>query len=170
MEVPQEVRDLAEKKLHKLARVLPGITQARVILTPDKHRCAVEVSVHSRHLDLTATEAAAEPAAALGTVMDELTRQAVRHRDKRRPRKGATPRRDPVLAAGDAAPADEGETGPRIVKARRFVAKPMTVEEAADAVASTEYGFLVFRDASTERVSVVYKRKDGNLGLIEPEA
>src|SRR6185436_6759842 len=100
MEVPQEIRELAEKKLRKLSRVLPGITQARVILTPNKHRCSVEVSVHSRHLDLTATEATAEPATALGTVMAELTRQAQRKMGKVRQRKGASPRRDLVLASG----------------------------------------------------------------------
>ena len=48
--------------------------------------------------------------------------------------------------------------------------KPMTVEEAALEVGASADGFLVFRDASTERVSVLYQRKDGNLGLIEPEA
>jgi putative sigma-54 modulation protein len=72
-----------------------------------------------------------------------------------------------------AAPAPAPEAGdgePRVIRSRRFVAKPMTVEEAALRVGSSEYGFLVFRDAETERVNVLYRRSDGNLGLIEPEA
>jgi putative sigma-54 modulation protein len=57
-----------------------------------------------------------------------------------------------------------------VIRNRRFAVKPMTIEEAALEVGASADGVLVFRDASTERVSVLYKRKDGNLGLIEPEA
>jgi len=60
--------------------------------------------------------------------------------------------------------------GPRVIRSRRFAVKPMTIEEAALEVGASADGVLVFRDASTERVKVLYRRKDGNLGLIEPEA
>jgi putative sigma-54 modulation protein len=174
MDVPREVRELADRKLRKLARVLPGITRARVIVTPNKHRYLVEVSVHSPHADLTAAEETPDATASLTTAMDEITRQAQRRLARVRHRKGGTPRRDMLLVAGaaaaaPAAPAEDGP-GPRVIRARRFVAKPMTVEEAAVQVEDSEYGFLVFRDAATERVNVLYRRKDGNLGLIEPEA
>jgi putative sigma-54 modulation protein len=67
-----------------------------------------------------------------------------------------------------APPAEAG--GPRVIRSRRFMVKPMTVDEAILQVGASEEGFLVFRDAATERVNVLYKRRDGNLGLIEPEA
>jgi putative sigma-54 modulation protein len=57
-----------------------------------------------------------------------------------------------------------------VIRTRRFQVKPMTVEEAALEVGQSHDGLVVFRDAVTERVSVLYKRSDGNLGLIEPEA
>ena len=57
-----------------------------------------------------------------------------------------------------------------MIRSRRFVVKPMTVEEAVLEVEGSDEGFLVFREATTERMNVLFKRKDGNLGLIEPEA
>jgi putative sigma-54 modulation protein len=63
---------------------------------------------------------------------------------------------------------DASPPTPRIVNARRYVVKPMTAEEAAMRLSAETDQFLVFRDADTNRVGVLYKRKDGNFGLIEP--
>lgn len=169
-EVSPGVRDFAEKKLRKLHKVLPGITHVHVILTADKHRQIAEVSVHSRNLDLTATEETSDLLTSLGTVMDKLTRQAQRHVGKLRERKRRGPARGTALWSGVMkAGRVEGE-GPRVIRSRRFVVKPITVDEAVLEVGANDDGFLVFRDAATERVNVLYRRKDGNLGLIEPEA
>ena len=58
--------------------------------------------------------------------------------------------------------------GPRIIKTRRYAIKPLAEEEAAQSLAGEENSFLVFRNAETEKIAVIYKRKDGNYGLIEP--
>jgi putative sigma-54 modulation protein len=165
-EVPPEIRRLAERKLQKLARVLPGITRAHVTVTRDKHRQIAEVSIRSKHLDLTAEEASPDLGASLSTVIDKLTRRAQRQVDKRRTRKRGGAERIRLR------PLEEQpvELAPRVIRSRRFPVKPMTLDEAALEVGNSPEGFLVFRDAATERVSVLYKRKDGNLGLIEPEA
>ena len=170
MDVPDEVRRLAERKLRKLAKLLPGITDVHVILTREKRRQGAEVTVHSRRLDLAATEESSDVGLSLSTVMDKLIHQAERRMGKLRERKrrGPSPPAAPGLpAAVAAAPA---EAGPRVIRSRRFAVKPMTVEEAAIEVGASPEGVLVFRDAATERVNVLYRRKDGNLGLIEPEA
>jgi putative sigma-54 modulation protein len=169
-EVPDSVRRLGDRKLRKLARVLRGITDVRVILTADKHRHSAEVTVHSPHFDLAATEESSDISVSLSTVMDKLIRQAERRVGKQRVRKGGarTPSLRTVLPGASGAPGEE--PGPRVIRSRRFAVKPMTIEEAALEVGASADGVLVFRDASTERVSVLYKRKDGNLGLIEPEA
>jgi putative sigma-54 modulation protein len=60
--------------------------------------------------------------------------------------------------------------GPRIVRTSRYAAKPMTVEEAAREVDAARDGLLVFRNATTDTINVLYRRKDGDFGLIEPEA
>jgi putative sigma-54 modulation protein len=166
VEVPTELRKLAERKLSKLARLLPGITRAHVVFALDRHRQVVEVSVHSRHLDLQAREASRDSGASLAAAVDKLTRQVQREVGRRRERG-----RDG--AAREATPPREGRApegaGPRIVRTRRPVGKPMSLEEAAVEVLARDEGFLIFRDPRTERVNVLYRRKDGNLGLIEPE-
>jgi putative sigma-54 modulation protein len=169
-EVSVELRRLAERKLEKLGRVLPGITRAHVILIVDRHGQTAEISVHSRHLDLVARETTADLGASVGAVVDKLTRQAQRQvgRRRERPRPGtrtAAPGKDAApLARAGAEP-----RGVRVIRSRRPSSKPMTVDEAAAEMLVREEGFLVFRDARTERVQVLYRRKDGNLGLIEPE-
>ncbi len=165
-EVPPEVRTLAERKLQKLTRVLPGITRAHVTVTADRHRQIAEASVHSKRVGLTAQSRSNDLGLSVADVMDKLLRQAQRYVGKRRERKrGVSPR---TLAA--AAEAPSRDRSPRVVRSRRFPAKPMTLDEAALEVGSRDEGFLVYRDARTERLNVLYRRKDGNLGLIEPEA
>ncbi len=168
-EISAELRRLAERKLEKLARLLPGVTRAHVILTAEGHRRVAELSVHSRHLDLAAVEASDDLRRSLAGAVDKLLRQADKQRTRRRPRKGAeSPRLAPVRASAAEAGADGG--APRGVRSRRTAGKPMTLDEAALELEGRADGVLVFRDAASERVSVLFRRKDGNLGLIEPEA
>ena len=165
--IPDELRRLAERKLQKVGKLLPSVTRAHVILAVDKHRQVAEVSVHSRQLDLSAIEVTTNPRLSLAGAIDKLLRQAQRQRAKRRERKGAASPRLALPAA-----AERGGDGgvPRVVRARRAAVKPMTLDEAALEIEGRGEGVLVFRDAVTERVSVLFRRKDGNLGLIEPEA
>ena len=87
-EISREVRRLAERKLEKVAKVLPRLTRAHVIVTADKHRQIAEVSVHSRNLDLTAVEESTNPRLSVSNAMDKFLRQAQRQQQKRRERKG----------------------------------------------------------------------------------
>jgi ribosome hibernation promoting factor len=170
-EVPDEVRRLGDRKIAKLARALPGITDVRVVLTADKHRQVVEVTVHSRGLDLVATEESSAFRVSLTTAMEKLIRQATRHRDKVRVRKGGarTPKA-PARPKGAVAEEAERRARPRVIRNRRVAIKPMTVGEAALEVGGSPDGVVVFRDATTGRIAVLYRRKDGNMGLIDPEA
>jgi putative sigma-54 modulation protein len=164
-EVPQRLRDLAERKLAKLSRLLPGIIRAHVILGNDKHRQLAEVTIHSNGKDLTAAEVSTDLTASLIAAMDKLTRQAQRHRGRRREKK----RRDPAARRVLPSRGDGREPGVRVIRVRRSFVKPMTVEEAILAIEDAADRPLVFRDAETEGVKVLYKRKDGQLGLLEPE-
>jgi putative sigma-54 modulation protein len=169
-EVTPALRSLAEKKLAKLAKVLHGITNVHVIFVVDKHREIAEITVHSSHLDLAAAEESGDLSSSLTTVMEKLTRQAQKRVGKIRERKRRT-RTAAVWTGvlGPAAAAADGTARSRVVRSRRLVARPMTVDEAVLEIESTDDGLLVFRDADTERLNVLYRRKDGNLSLIEPE-
>ena len=89
-EISNEVRRLAERKLEKIAKVLPRMTRAHVILTADKHRQVAEVSAHSRNLDMSAVEVSTNPRLSVSNAMDKLLRQAQRQRAKQRNHRGST--------------------------------------------------------------------------------
>jgi putative sigma-54 modulation protein len=163
--IPDDVRRLAERKLQKVGKLLPSVTRAHVILAADKHRQVAEVSVHSRQLDLAAVETTTNPRLSVAGAIDKLLRQAQRQHARRRARKGGS---SPRLAPS--AVERGGDGGPRVIRTRRAVVKPMTLDEAALEMDGRPDGVLVFRDAASERVRVLFRRKDGNLGLIEPEA
>ena len=172
-EISKEVRRLAERKLEKIARLLPRMTRAHVILTAGKHRREAEVSVHSRNLDLSAVEVTTNPRVSVSKAMDKLLRQAQRHRAKQRDHRGATAARKP--ARKKAASPTRRARGrppelPRLIRNRRRAVKPMTLDEATIEMEARAEGVLVFRDARTERMRVLYRRVDGRLGLIEPDA
>jgi ribosome hibernation promoting factor len=172
-EVTASLRKATEKKLEKLTKVLHGITRIHVIFIGEKHRQIAEVTVHSPHLDLAAAEESDDLATSLATVVDKLTRQAQKRVGKLRERKRRGRPEAVWTGVVSAAPAGNGggsAPARRVVQSRRFVAKPMTMDEAVLQVDATDDGLLVFRDAATAKLSVLYRRKDGNLGLIEPEA
>jgi putative sigma-54 modulation protein len=164
-DVPPAIRKLAERRIDKLSRALRGITRVHVILTADKHRQCAEVSIHSAHLDLSATEVTGDLGVSLATALDKLERQAERHLGRIRERK----RRGPSRSRDWAPEAPAKDAAPRVIRSRRSPVKPMTVDEAVLESRLSNEGLVVFRDAKTERVTVLYRRKDGNLGLIEPE-
>jgi putative sigma-54 modulation protein len=172
-EIPPELRRVVERKLAKVARLLPSITRAHVILTADKHRQVAEVSVHSRQLDLAAVEVSTNPRLSITSAIEKLIRQIDHERTKRRIRKGAaSPRLAPPSSAGEREGREgrEAVAGPRVIRSRKSALKPMTVYEAALEMDGRGNDVFVFRDAATERVTVLFRRKDGNLGLVEPEA
>ena len=174
-EVTASLRKSTEKKLEKLTKVLHGITRVHVIFISEKHRQIAEVTVHSPHLDLAAVEESDDFATSLATVVDRLTRQAQKRVGKLRERKRRPGPPEAVWTGVVSAAAPAGNGGGsaparRVVQSRRFVAKPMTMDEAVLQVDASDDGLLVFRDAATAKLSVLYRRKDGNLGLIEPEA
>jgi putative sigma-54 modulation protein len=164
-EIPDDVRRLAERKLHKLGRLLPAVTRAHVVLAADKHRQVAEVSVHSRGMDLSAVAVTNDASLSVSGALDKLLRQAQRQRAKRRERKGAA---SPRLLAP--APERGRDGAPRVVRTRRAAVKPMSLDEAVLELEGSREGVFVFRDASTEGVRVLFRRRDGHLGLIEPEA
>jgi len=170
IEVSPALRKAAQERLDKLEKFLDDPTEAHVILAVEKRRHRVEVVVHGRHLTLTAAGETSDMYSTLSLVAERLERQARKHREKLKvetKRRGArnSPRRvSPATAATPAADV------PRVVRVNSASLKPMSVDEALLQVTGTKREFLVFRNAASHRVSVLYRRKDGNFGLIEPEA
>jgi ribosome hibernation promoting factor len=170
VDITPDIRELIDKRLVRLGRLLnDSAISAQVILTKEKYRHRTEIVVHARG-DRTLRgrgEGTGWPAA-LRQSSEKIEQQAQKVKGKwaERKRKGAGARTVDVPANGDAVNA-----GPvaRIVRARRYPVKPMSVEDAALQVNADRESFVVFRNADTDAISILYRRKDGNLGLIEPD-
>lgn len=162
----------------KLDTLLDSAERAHIILSVGKHhRHIAEIVIHWKDRSLTSKSDTTDMYVSATQAIERLQRQAVKVKGKIIDRvHHATPitKATVVKANGKAAPkpADAVEaaetSAPRIVRSRRYSVKPMTPEEAMMRVEDAAEQFLVFRNAETDRVGVLYKRKDGNFGLIEP--
>jgi len=168
VEVTPGIRKHVENHFKKLDHVFNGTpASTHVIITVEKSRHIGELVVHWREHTLTAKEVNADMYMALTRAMEKVEKQAIKLKKK------IIDRKQNARRAGAVAPNPDGqlEASPRparIIAARRYSVKPMTPEEAALRLNSETDQFVVFRDADTERIGVLYKRKDGNFGLIEP--
>jgi putative sigma-54 modulation protein len=174
VDITPALQRLADRKVAKLDRLLnDGIVSAQVVLTLDKHRHVVDIRAHARgdHVmhGIGKTDAWET---SFTEAIEKITQQLHRVKGKWQERKRhATPAK--TIAAAAVSPEAEQEEEPprrRILRASRYAVKPMTVDEAAMEVDDGPESFLVFRNANTDTINVLYRRKDGNLGLIEPEA
>lgn len=152
----------------KLDPFLNGSTVAHIILSIEKHhRHVAEVIVHWKDRELTSNADTSDMYISVTQAINKLHRQVQKLKGK------IIDRKHHAVATKLVAPSPQPEVAPaanapRIIRSRRYSVKPMTPEEAMLTVASDSEQFLVFRDAETERIGVMYKRKDGNFGLIEP--
>ena len=176
VEVTSPLKELAEERTHRLERHLGGPADVRVVLSHEKHRFGAEIIAIHRRRRWKAQEETADPRAAVAAAFEKIDAQAMRDSEKRRDKKHrastrsltkARPRRAEPAAAVSAAARGNGSG--RVVRSRPPAVKPMGVDEAALAIESTGEEVLVFRDATNNRVSVLYRRRDGALGLIVPE-
>jgi putative sigma-54 modulation protein len=171
VDITPHLRKLVDRKLAKLDRMFgDAIVSAQVILTREKYRRVAELVVHTRgdHTLHGAADHASWEQSLTGSV-EKIVQQGKRVKGKWQERKRhATPVK---AVAGRMAVGEPAEpAGPRIVRISRYATKPMTVEEAAREVGAARDGLLVFRNASTDSINVLYRRKNGDFGLIEPEA
>ena len=155
------LRRYAERKMQRVHKFLRRPIDAHVILSVLKHRHIAEVQVSANHLNITATEETDDLYAAIDLAMSKLERQIKKRVAKVKDHKGA----DTTAAA--AAPTD-GPSG-HLVRTERVALKPMSLDEAVLELRMRKNDFLLFKNAATETLSVIYRRKDGSYGLIEPE-
>jgi putative sigma-54 modulation protein len=185
--ITTSVRKLVEGRLAPVLRMLnDAAVSAQVVLTKEKTRVHAEVTLHARGDHFLHGEATGRDLqSALAAATDKVDRQAQRLKNKwsKGKRQGisaakaasAAPRPERggkgFSSARGLAPAAAAEPrSRRIIRARRYEVKPMSVDEAALEVVDTNDAFLVFRNMATDTINVLFRRPDGNLGLIEPEA
>ena len=176
-DVPPDIRELVEKKLAKIEeRLFSDVIEVRVVLQVEKYRNICEIMVVGKEQDVkTIQESDESMQDAVNKALDHLKRQAQKNRKKIRDHHRRTKAKPitewavQVLEPGNLRPVEEPPAGPRIVKTNSIPIRPMSIEEAALRLDDSKNEFIVFRDIDTDKVSVIYKRRDNNLGLIAPE-
>jgi putative sigma-54 modulation protein len=159
------LRTHAEDKLERMVKkYLHRPVDAHVILSVAKERHAAEITLQADHVTMFAKEETTDLYAAIDLAVAKLEHQAQKLRAKRKEHKGPSGAR--TLANDDTGDADLPRA--RVIP-RRVSAKPMAVDEAVETLARTGDEFLVFTNAATQQLAVLYRRKDGNYGLIELE-
>lgn len=167
VQVSDAIRSYAEKRLGKLERQLPD-PRIELELSAEnnpsiKAHHVAEATVWTRGPVLRARESSEDMRASIDQLVDKLERQVTRYREKRK-RKRRRPGRLPVPDEGVPMPEE-----PEIVRTKQFAVKPMSPEEAVLQLELVGHDFFVFRNADTDTINIVYRRKNGGYGLIEPE-
>jgi putative sigma-54 modulation protein len=169
IEVTDAMRNYMEKRLNKIDRHFDHILEVIVTLSVEKNRQIVEATLQASRALIRAEEETDDMYTSIDKVADKLERQIKKYKEKyfQKPHPGT----EKVGLANKEVNAEDSEPDKiaKIVKTKRFAIKPMSVEEAAMQMDLLGHNFFVFANDNTNKVNVLYKRKDGNFGLIEPE-
>lgn len=186
MEATNALRQHAEKRLRRIAKYVHRPIDAHVILSVVKRRHIAEIILNADRTTLNAREETDDLYSAIDLAGDKVEQRARKHTDKLKSHKLPPPSRRPrVIEPPPTVTSDDGpglrmdvlrsdsfgrRRGPEVIHTKRLPVKPMSVEEAVMQMDLMSNEFLVFRNAANDSLSVVYRRKDGHYGLIEPES
>jgi putative sigma-54 modulation protein len=170
VEVSETLEAYVERKVSKLGRYLPTISEGKVEISHEsaklpEQRFAVQVTLDSKGVIIRAQEESKDIRTAIDKVVDVLSNRIERYKGKLYDKgRGIS-----FARQGAAVEAEEIEVPKRVVKSKRFLVKPMPVDEAVNQMELLGHDFFLFIDADTERLNLLYRRKNGDYGLIEPE-
>ncbi len=172
LDVDDAIRDYAEEKIGRISKVLNGMLIGIEVELHSERNPSIEngqiaeVTVYTKGPTIRAKEAASDMHAAIDLVSDKLERRVRRFKDKVVDRHSA--RAAAAVSAKVGALTEESEEEPTIVKSKHVELKPMTTDEAILQMELLGHDFFLFASVETDQVSVLYRRRDGDYGLIEP--
>lgn len=161
-----QIRKFTEEKLRKVES-LDDLIDVTVNLEHAKHMFRAELLVHNRSARFNSIQVTPDIFTSINAAIDRIQRQVKRHKEKLIGRKRKAPARTPDLISTMAG--TETAVMPRIIRARKQDVKPMSREEAVMQLETGKQSFLVYRDIETDRITILFKRKDGNYGLVDSE-
>jgi len=172
VEITQRLQQYVEQKIGKLDRYLPTISEAWVELSTEGARAAqdrqvCQVTVRSNGTILRAEERSDDMFTSIDTVLDKMYRQIARYKGKRKNRwRGSSLALEPLPLDFDEETEEESDN---IVRIKRFAMTPMHPDEAVEQMELLGHDFFVFYNADEGQLNVLYRRKEGNYGLLQPE-
>jgi len=161
--VEDKVTRLAEKYFHKPQ-------EATIVLETEKFRRMADIIIRADNSVFTGKEEKEDLRSAIDLALDKLEKQGRRHKQKYKKRRGGAEDGASFAVFHGEHEALEEAAAPEVIKVDRFVPKPMTVEDAILLLEDIGDDFVVFRNADSMNICVIFRRPDGNYGLIEPEA
>ena len=162
------LKSYVQDKLDRFDRLLDNPAEASVVLSVEKFRHTAEINISGDRLTINGKEETADMYSAIDMVLDKLEKQIKKNKQKIRERRsGAKARNKGILDEEIMVPDDEADGHIRI---KNIEYKPMDVEEAVLQMDLVDDNFLVFTNARSDQVNVLYRRRDGNYGLIQPNS
>jgi putative sigma-54 modulation protein len=177
------LKEYAREKIERVNRYLDKASEAHVVCYMERHHHICDITIHAGQFSMRGREKSEDFYASVDMAMDKIERQLKRYKEKLKQRRHGEHhhlleleqikvRHEVVAVASPDEPmtAAAAEPGHRVIKTNEFLAKPMTVDEAVMQMDLLNNDFLVFTNAGSREVNVVYRRKDGHYGLIEASA
>jgi putative sigma-54 modulation protein len=169
VELTERDRALARKKFGRLAKYFNAVQESRLTVSQEKHRVAVEAFIQGKDFEVAAKAETPDWSSSLQEVVGKLEEQARRHKQRltrpKRPRGG----RETTWEVSVVEPESVRKGEPKVVETRHVPVVPMTVDEAALQLEGSSDDFIVFREATTDRINVLYRRRDQTYGLVTPD-
>lgn len=166
IELTQALKEIVQKKISKLEKYFEVEVEAKATLSVQKSRQIIEVTIPFNGAILRGEESTEDMYKSIDLVEDKLERQIKKQKTRLSRRNNGSLKFATINDSGlDSTEEDEGS----LVKVKKFGVKPMNSEEAILQMDLLGHNFFVYQDAESSKVNVVYKRKDGNYGLLEPE-
>jgi putative sigma-54 modulation protein len=170
IEPSDTLREYAEDKLYRIKKYVEDPIEAHVVLSVEKFRHIAEVSIDANGLRINGEEETEDMYSAIDMVVAKIESQIRRYRQKLKKRKSDGGAKSLVMKMNVLTREGvEEEQEPQIIKTKQIHAKPMDLDEAIMQMDLANSAFLVFTNSQTQSINVMYRRKDGNYGLIEPE-
>ncbi len=166
IEPTDAIKQYVEKKIKKFTKILGDNIDVKVTLTTEKFHQIAEIIINVKGIIIKGKESSNDMYSAIDLVIDKVERQIKKYREKLKNRKFET--KEDISLSMKVISGEETDA-PKIVKTEKFFTKPLSVEEAVMQLDLLDQEFLVFKNSETNEINVVYRRKDGNYGWIEPE-
>lgn len=167
-ELPLRIRRYADEKAAKIGRFFRDVRRIELAVGEERGRYVAELTVEGDGTVLRGEERHDDLRAAVRRAIEKAERQAIRFKARRRDERRKSDTEEPV-EAGALEEVGEEEFTPVVRRRKQYAMKPMSVEEAARQMELVGHSFYLFRNEETGEISAIYKRHDGDYGLIEPE-
>ena len=166
METGEWLKEYVEKKLARIERYIDKPVTASVVLAVEKFRNIAEINLSAKSINLQGREEAKEMTLAIDTVIDKVERQIKKYKQKVQNHKDVSSRVAEAIPV-DSGAVEEDDGSPRVAKTTKIILESMFLDDAVMKMDESKDRFIVYRDSSSENVSILYRRDDGKYLLIE---